>query len=375
LVSLLLHACAGPGPRNDVSEASADDAFPVPKIEYQPRQYVCFKALDSLVIDGDLDEESWHLSNWTEEFVDIQGDTKPAPRFSTRVKMLWDSDYFYIAAQMEEPDLWATLTQRDAVIYHDNDFEVFIDPDGDTHEYYELEINALGTEWDLLLIRPYRDGAPAVNAWDIAGLNTGISLNGSINDPSDVDSGWIVEIALPWKVLAECAHRPSPPESSDLWWVNFSRVQWHLDEVNGTYRKRMDSSGKRTLPEDNWVWSPQGLIAMHYPEMWGLVQFEDTFVGQGDVAFETPNDYEARWALRQLYYAEREYHRQHHVYTGNYELLEVQEVATHGFDWPPDLVATETKFFAVTRSLDGRYSVSIDTYGRVLTEYTDREDR
>ena len=40
----------------------------------------------------------------------------------------------------------ARLTKHDAVIFHDNDFEVFIDPDGDNHEYYELELNALNTD-------------------------------------------------------------------------------------------------------------------------------------------------------------------------------------------------------------------------------------
>ena len=77
---------------------------------------------------------------------------------------------------MEEPDVWATLTERDSVIFHDNDFEVFIDPDGDTHAYYELEVNALGTAWDLILIKPYRDGGPAINGWDIAGLKVGVDV-------------------------------------------------------------------------------------------------------------------------------------------------------------------------------------------------------
>ena len=70
--------------------------------------------------------------------------------------MLWDDTYFYIGAELVEPHLWATLTQHDSVIFHDNDFEVFIDPNGDNHEYYEFEINALGTGWDLLLPRPYQ---------------------------------------------------------------------------------------------------------------------------------------------------------------------------------------------------------------------------
>ena len=51
-----------------------------------------------------------------------------------------------------------TLTEHDSVIFQDNDFEVFIDPDGDNHNYYEIEINALNTEWDLRLPKPYRDG-------------------------------------------------------------------------------------------------------------------------------------------------------------------------------------------------------------------------
>ncbi len=63
----------------------------------------------------------------------------------------------------------ARCTARDSVIFHDNDFEVFVDPDGDTHAYYELEVNALGTQWDLMLIKPYRDGGRAIDAWDIAG--------------------------------------------------------------------------------------------------------------------------------------------------------------------------------------------------------------
>lgn len=63
--------------------------------------------------------------------------------------MLWDETYFYIYAEMEEPHVWGTLKERDTVIFYNNDFEVFIDATGDTHNYYELEVNALNTAWDL----------------------------------------------------------------------------------------------------------------------------------------------------------------------------------------------------------------------------------
>ena len=99
--------------------------------------------------------------------------SKPKPRFRTRVKMLWDDEALYIAAEMEEPHVWATLTEHDSVIFHDNDFEVFLDPDGDNHLYGELELNALNTTWDLLLTKPYKDGGQAINAWEITGPEDG----------------------------------------------------------------------------------------------------------------------------------------------------------------------------------------------------------
>jgi hypothetical protein len=229
--------------------------------------------------------------------------------------MLWDSTYFYVAAEMEEPHVWATLTSRDAVIYYDNDFEVFIDPDSDTHEYYELEINAFGTEWDLFLVKPYRDGGPALNAWDIQGLQTAVFVDGTLNDPSDTDHGWSVEIAIPWAVLAEAANRDVPPNGGDQWRVNFSRVQWKTAVTEGSYAKETDPQSGKTLPEDNWVWSPQGLIAMHYPEMWGIVQFSIATAGSAAEEFVPRVEDEARWLLRQVYYKEHAWFAAHGTFT------------------------------------------------------------
>ena len=57
--------------------------------------------------------------------------------------------------------------------------------------------------------------------------------------------------------------------------MNFSRVQWRTHIVDGGYEKIIDPDTGKSLPEDNWVWSPQGLIAMHCPEQWGEVLFSD----------------------------------------------------------------------------------------------------
>ena len=126
-------------------------------------------------LDGKLNKAPWTECAWSDDFVDIESDIRPKPRFRTRMKMFWalegkPTDGLYICAEMEEPQVWATLTERDSVIFHDNDFEVFLDPDNDALAYAELEINALNTQWDLLLVRPYRDGGRGVDGWDIKGL-------------------------------------------------------------------------------------------------------------------------------------------------------------------------------------------------------------
>lgn len=223
-------------------------------------------------IDGRLDDAAWAKAPWSEAFVDIEGDAKPTPTWRTRMKIAWDRNCLYLAAELEEPHLWATLTTRDAVIYHDHDFEWFIDPDGDAKRYFEFEINALGTVWDLFLDKPYRVGGKADNRWTITGLRSAVHLDGTLNDPGDRDRGWSVEMAIPWAALADGGRTKVPPTSGSRWRVNFSRVEWDLDIAGGAYLKRRGTDG-RPLPEHNWVWSPQGEINMHIPERWGVVEF------------------------------------------------------------------------------------------------------
>lgn len=285
------------------------------------REYLCFTAKQELRIDGLLDEKDWKAAKWSEEFVDIEGRHMPVPTYNTRVKMLWDSEYLYIAAELEEPHLWATLKQRDTIIFHDNDFEVFIDPDGDTHQYYEIEVNALGTVWDLMLIKPYRDKGPAMSAWDVRGLQLGIKLDGTLNDPSDTDKKWTIEMALPWSILKQNAPGKKLPVSGDQWRINFSRVQWDLLINDSGYRKKRDPVSGKPLPEHNWVWSPQGAINMHMPEMWGFIQFRDQNPSNGTQEFIKNPDEEIKWKLRLLYYQLREIWDE----KGKYEEIEVPD--------------------------------------------------
>jgi hypothetical protein len=266
-----------------------------------PRHAICYRADVPLCIDGKAAEPIWGYAPWSADFIDIEGSSKPKPRFRSRIKMLHDDMNLYIHADLEEPHVWGTITNRNEVIFHDNDFEVFIDPDGDNHDYYELEVNALGTIWELSLPKPYRSGGEPRDPDPIEGLQVGVHVDGTINDPGDVDRGWSVTIAIPFKELSRftSGDQDCPPRDGDHWRMNFSRVQWSHKVVSGAYRKIPG------VKEDNWVWSPQGVIDMHRPATWGIVQFSDLIAGQGEASFRSDPTLETRNILMGIWERQR----------------------------------------------------------------------
>ena len=239
----------------------------------QPRTYIVPRADQPLKIDGIEDDSSWKKAPFSEDFIDIKGQNKPKQR--TRIKMLWDENFLYVFAHIEEQHLWATLKERDTVIFYNNDFEVFISPSNSNHNYGEIEINALNTVWDLLLDRPYNTKGNPIYNWNLTDLKTAVHLQGTLNNPNDTDQYWSVEMALPMQALTELKRPPKGiPKIGEHWRINFSRVQWEHDLIDNRYyrKKRKD----KYLPENNWVWSPQGVINMHLPEHWGYIEFAES---------------------------------------------------------------------------------------------------
>lgn len=271
-----------------------------------PKSYVAYKTSETIQIDGNDTEASWSKAEWTDAFIDIEGVEKP--KYNTKVKMLWDEKNYFILAKIQEPDVWANLKQHDTIIFYNNDFEVFIDPDGDAFNYYELEINALNTVWDLFINKPYRERNVVLNDWNITGLQSAVKVHGTINNPNDTDEGWVLEIAIPWAAYQKSYGEDNVPRDK-FWRVNFSRVNWQHDIIDGQYFRKKDASGK-FLPEYNWVWSPQGVINMHEPEKWGYVYFSTQEIGS-KVSFTIPQDDKIKWELFRLYRTQKQYLAKH----------------------------------------------------------------
>jgi len=319
-----------------------------------------------------LDETEWAMADWSSLFVDIEGTLKPTPKHDTRMKMMWDSTFLYIAAKMNDDHIWATLKQRDTIIFQNNDFEVFIDPDGDTHDYLELEINALNTVWDLMLNRPYReDKLPKVHdEWNIENLQTAVYIEGTLNDPTDIDNFWSVEIAIPIKTIIEFTSSGNPPRHGDQWRINFSRVAWHIEVVEGRYAKKKDpTTGKVPYnPQENWVWSPSGRVNMHQPETWGYLQFSENVAGTKQDTFESKAEEKIKWGLRQLYFQQRACKKATGVYGNNMKHFTLPDIGIENYTFTVDIAADSSQFEFRTPGLENYGFWKIAEKGRVWFE-------
>ena len=271
-------------------------------------RYTCYRTSQPLQTDGSLTKPAWLSAPKSKRFVDMASGTLGC--FDTRMAALWDDTNLYIGFWVDEPMVEAHNQQRDSLVFQENDVEVFIDG-GDC--YYELEINALATVYEVMFIwrdaykRGSRFDVPefdlfkrevfgfagnddrelttfwrgthprgarwAFTDWDFPGLQVAVQIQGSINDPSIVDQGWTVEIAMPWSGMTWLANgRTLPPNAGDVWRIFFGRFQ------------KLLSAGKEVQPHPAWVLSPHGIYDSHQPECFPYVTFSSTDVNRREGA-------------------------------------------------------------------------------------------
>ena len=224
--------------------------------------YACLRTPSPIKVDGRLSEKAWQSAQPLSPLQDIRAGEYPAPTKSTTLKMLWDDEYLYVGAYLEEDDIIANIVGRDEIIWKENDFEIFLDPDGDGKGYFEFEFSAKGEILDLIMSKPYSEGGNFYSHWDCPGLQVATDIQGTVNRSSDKDKGWSLEVAIPRKALMWGFDEPS---AYPTWRMNFSRVEY----LNGAGN-----------PEENWVWSPTGKVDIHIPSLWGWVHFVDVNAGE-----------------------------------------------------------------------------------------------
>lgn len=178
------------------------------------------RAQATLRIDGVLDEPDWKAAPAL-ELRDIKGQEAP----KTTAQLLWDDRHLYVAFDCADTDVWATRKQRDDFdVWREEDVEVFIDPEGDGRDYYQFQVNPLGTRADLRFSDAVEGTKNTERSaeWNCKDWQVAVKVRGTVNQRADTDEGWTVEMAIPLSQL------PCPasyaPRSGGEWRVNLHRI-------------------------------------------------------------------------------------------------------------------------------------------------------
>ncbi len=168
------------------------------------------------VIDGLLDDEVWKQATPVELVRSLDGGKAS---LKTVVRLAYDDQNLYVSFDCEDPDVWGTLLRRDDPIYNEEAVEVFIDADADGKTYNEIEVSPNNTVFDAYF-PARRQGMDT--SWD-SGMTSAVKVRGTLNDPSDRDDGWSVEMQIPIARLAKVPH--VPPRKGDRWRFNLYRLE------------------------------------------------------------------------------------------------------------------------------------------------------
>jgi hypothetical protein len=220
---------------------------PIP-LEQSLPEYHIHRTAKPPVIDGALNDDVWKSA----EAVELKGsyDGRPVQR-KTVARMLYDDANLYAAFDCEDPDVWGTLYNRDDAIYNQEVVEVFLDANADGKTYNELEVSPNNVIFDAQF-ETRRSDLEKAKAWD-SGMKTAVKVRGTINNDSDRDDGWSVEMQIPINRLDEVPH--IPPQPGDRWRFNLYRLE-HLvreKQVEGQPFSPLYQGDFHNLPRFGWL--------------------------------------------------------------------------------------------------------------------------
>jgi len=349
--------------KRGIAQQTIDEVLRMQTIQ---KLYNVQKTNQPITIDGKDSEEAWQAIPFTHDFMDIEGKVEKKPTYQTQIKMLWDDKNLYIYAKLDEPHIWGDLTQHDEIIYHNNDFEIFIKPHENQPTYFEIEVNTLNTILDLLMTKPYKIGGEAMLHWDVKGLQSAVYIEGTNNDAKDIDKYWAVEMAIPFTALQSFG-RKATPNINEYWRINFSRVQWQHELKEGKYSRKKENG--KLVPEKNWVWSPIGIIDMHLPQQWAYLRFTDTPSNK----YSYPKSQSIERFTWNLYYLQKIYKRKNKNYSQH--LKELQNI--HSFldkdfaHFEAEITTNKShSFFTIEiKDKENKITTQIDSHGNYQIRY------
>ena len=214
-------------------------------------EYTIYAVQDSINIDGLLEQPAWLQPPIIDEFSYPWFEIGEKER--TEVRMLWSPAYLYVFFKSHDAFISSHLTQRDDPVSRDDCVEVVIAPDtSQVKSYFNFEFNALTTILDR---SPFIERS---SQWNADGIKVANHIAGTLNDTSDVDDYWTIELAIPL-VTFETFAPDIPPKHVQKWRLNLYRTGGDINLQYATW-----SNTLRPKPQ------------FHAPDRFGIVEFSTT---------------------------------------------------------------------------------------------------
>lgn len=207
-------------------------------------EYTVMRATDKIVLDGILDEDDWTSAPVTGDFAFPWHES--GEQEQTEVKMLWDDTFLYIAYYCHDKHITASHYTVNSATYNDDCVELFWNPaPEDGSDYFMFEINCIGVPKSLRRSDRITVMLPYISQ----------SINGTLNDDTDTDTGWVIEMAVRFGEYTEIGAAETP-EPGTIWRVGLNRC------------------GGKTNPQySQWSPSQTDRPNFHSPDDFGFITF------------------------------------------------------------------------------------------------------
>ena len=166
------------------------------------------RAKTPIVLDGHLTDPAWlEQAVRTGAFLESERTSLATPYSEAR--FLWADGQLYVGLYASDEDIRATHEARDSPIWQDDSFRLAFD---DGARAYLFDVNPLGALADG--VRAPSNGNGAIDYTWNSNAHVTHELEGSVNDPSNNDEEWVIEMAIP---LASLGLKGIRGERIGLW--------------------------------------------------------------------------------------------------------------------------------------------------------------
>jgi hypothetical protein len=178
------------------------------------KSFEIYRTQTAPVIDGRLDDDAWKNAAVVDDFHQTSPSDGAAPTEVTIVRVTYDDDYLYIAADLRDSDptgIRAKQMIQGKMIFSDDRFWVTLDSFNNKRNDYFFQVNANGVRRDALR----ENNARFIDEWATIWV-----AESTINE-----NGWTTEIAIPFKSI-------SFAPDAGTWGINFGRGIVRKQEFN-----------------------------------------------------------------------------------------------------------------------------------------------